>query len=399
MATAQIAQPAGKDRPGPDELPSIKELPDPFKMNDGSRVKTKADWERRRAELKELIQAYEYGHMPPPPGIVRAAEHPWTPPAGRAAQAQAKWDAAAADLLPEGTKQEQLLLSTGPQGKVTAQLILTIPPRKEGQKFPVIVRGDLGWGRVTPQIAAEVVKRGYMLAEFDRTMIAPDNKDRSVGAYPLYPEYDWRALSAWAWGFHRVVDYLLTRDDVDPARIAATGHSRGGKAALLAGATDERIALTNPNNSGCGGAGSYRLQADKSEDIAAITKNFPFWFHPQFPEFIGKIDRLPFDQHSVKALVAPRALLTTEALGDLWANPEGTQHTHLAAKEVFDFLGAGDRIAVYYREGKHEHNLDDWKVLLDYADRVFLGKDVPREFNRLPFPEKKAYSWTAPGKA
>src|SRR5205823_14582644 len=130
---------------------------------------------------------------------------------------------------------------------------------------------------------------------------------------------------------HRVVDYLSTLDVIDKKHIAATGHSRGGKAALLAGATDERIALTAPNNSGCGGAGCYRFQADKSEDITAILKNFPFWFEPRFHEFIGRIDRLPIDQHTVKALVAPRALLSTEALDDLWANPKGTQQTYLAA--------------------------------------------------------------------
>src|SRR5207237_3161290 len=121
---------------------------------------------------------------------------------------------------------------------------------------------------------------------------------------------------------------------------------------LLAGAMDGRIALTVPNNSGCGGAGCYRYQAEKSEDIAAITKSFPFWFVPRFQEFIGKVDRLPFDQHSVKALIAPRALLTNEALGDLWANPSGTQRTYLAATPVFDFLGARDKIGIYLRQGK-----------------------------------------------
>jgi hypothetical protein len=161
---------------------------------------------------------------------------------------------------------------------------------------------------------------------------------------------------------------------VQTNHLAVTGHSRGGKAALLAGATDERIALTAPNNSGAGGAGCYRVQGPKSEALERITKVFPFWFESRLAEFGGKIDRLPIDQHSVKALVAPRALLTTEALGDLWANPSGTQQTHLAAREVYAFLGAADKIGIAFREGGHEHNLADWQVLLDFADRQWFGK-------------------------
>ena len=223
-----------------------------------------------------------------------------------------------------------------------------------------------------------------ILAEFDRAEIAPDSAER-IGLYSAYPQYTGGRLAAWAWGYHRVVDYLAAQTWVDQKRIVITGHSRGGKAALLAGATDERVAVTAPNNSGCGGAGCYRYQAGKCEDITAILKNFPFWFQPHFSDFIGKVDRLPFDQHTLKALVAPRALLTTEALGDLWANPQGTQHSHIAAKKVFDFLGVGNRLGIHFREGGHEQNLEDWKTLLDFADQQFFGKAVERHFDRLTF--------------
>jgi hypothetical protein len=105
------------------------------------------------------------------------------------------------------------------------------------------------------------------------------------------------------------------------------------------------------------------------------------------------------DQHMVKALVAPRALLSTEALGDLWANPKGTQISHLAAKEVYDFLGAGDHLAIHFREGGHEQNLNDWKTLLDFADKQFAGKTSDRPFNKLAFPVEKPYDWKKPGAA
>ena len=99
----------------------------------------------------------------------------------------------------------------------------------------------------------------------------------------------------------------------------------------------------------------------------------------------------------MKALCAPRALLETEALGDLWANPEGTRQSYAAAREVYKFLGAPDKIAIAYREGGHAHTADDWKVLLDFADQVFFGKKADRDLNANPYPSTpKKFNWSAP---
>jgi dienelactone hydrolase len=407
-ASGGCAMPARKQptaaitRQSIDLLPSVRELPDPFAFLDGSRVMRVEEWPRRRAELAALVQAYQYGHLPPAPaaGAVKAEAAPdYAPPSRSGSNADTQPTTRPDPTCPPGASQEKYrLVVTAPSGKrVTFPLVVTVP-RGDGP-FGVIVRGDLCWGPAKAPIAVEVARRGYILAEFDRTGIVPDKAvGRDVGAYAAYPDLDFGALAAWAWGYGRVIDYVLTRRDVDGSRIVVTGHSRGGKTALLAGAMDQRVALTVPNNSGCGGAGCYRFQADKSEDIAAITGRFAFWFHARFGDFIGKVDRLPVDQHSVKALVAPRALLTTEALGDLWANPAGTLHTHLAAREVFAFLGAADRIAIHFRPGKHEQNLYDWQTLLEYADGLFRQKPTTRKYDQDPFPQSPpTWSWRAPG--
>jgi dienelactone hydrolase len=382
---------AAADLPPADKLPAVKELPDPFTFNDGSRVKTKEDWSRRRAELLESVLYYEYGRMPPAPGNTTAVE--------LVASGYREW--------PNATHRV-FKVSCGPDKKVSFTLDLIVPKGKG--PFPAIIRGDLGWGKLDDAIALDVIKRGYILAEFNRTELAPDNKNyKETGVYLGYPDAECGAVAAWAWGFHRCVDVLTTLDYVDKGKIAVTGHSRGGKAAILAGATDERVALTVPNNSGCGGAGSFKFQAPKSEDIVAITRNFPFWFGPRFMEFMdskeeggktvrtSRIERLPFDQHALKAACAPRAFLETEAMGDQWANPEGSRQTYAAAKEVYKFLGVPDRIAIVYREGGHAHNADDWTVLLDYADKVFFDKKSGRNFDENRFPETpKTFTWTAP---
>jgi hypothetical protein len=362
--------------PGVNQLPIIQELPNPFVMNDGSPVKTKEDWEKRRDELKKLVLGYEYGHVPAA-GEVKATE-----------------DSSTEDADLHATV-KQITLRIGPDGKLPVHLVLTIPAR-EGP-FPLIVVGDLCWGRVKPAIVANVIEHEYMLAEFDRTDVAPDKNDRSTGAYPLYPNEDWGALAAWAWGFGRTVDYLVTRNDVDTRRIVVTGHSRGGKAALLAGVLDQRAALTVPNGSGAGGAGCYRVQAPKSEDLKAIVTRFPYWFQPDFNQFIGRVDQLPFDQHEVKALIAPRALLTTDSVDDIWANGAGTQESFLASREVFKFLGATEKTGMHFRHGPHAQNEEDWQALLDFADWQLRAKQPAQKFDVLPFPDApRTFNWSAP---
>ena len=265
--------------------------------------------------------------------------------------------------------------------------------------FPVILDGDACWRYVTDAITTEVVKRGYILAVFNRVEIVPDADSgaRASGLYEACPDGDYGALAAWAWGYHRCVDFLVTQPFVDAARIAATGHSRGGKTVLLAGATDERIALTAPNNSGCCGAGCFRWEGPGSETLDDILRGFPQWFGPRLRGYAGREGELPFDQHSLKALVAPRALLCTEALGDAWANPAGTWQSHRATAEAYRFLDAEARLAIRFRAGVHEHNHADWLTLLEFADAQFRGQPLrfptdPNPFSKLP----PAFTWSAP---
>ena len=362
------------------------ELPDPFLFNDGHRVKSAADWEARRAELVEQILTNEYGHLPPAPKSITGT------------------------LLVThryktlGTEHRVYRITCDPgngHDKVVIDIDILFPhgPRP----FPVILRGDMGWEKTPQLVAQQVLDRGYLLADFNRCEVAADpgaNKsDTTSGLFAAYPNGDFGTIAAWAWAYQRCVDFLLTLPDVDKDKIAITGHSRGGKTVLLAGALDPRIAVTVPNCSGCGGAGCFRFQGPQSETIQMITSSFPSWFTPKFKQFIDHEDELPFDQHCLKALVAPRALLSNEALDDLHANPSGTLQTHLAAREVYKFLGHAEKIGIYFRYGIHEQNLDDWTVLLDFADQLFFDKEprTPRDWNDNPFKDQpKAFSWTAP---
>jgi len=160
------------------------------------------------------------------------------------------------------------------------------------------------------------------------------------------------------------------------------GHSRLGKTALLAAAFDERIALVVPLQAGCGGTAPSRGKV--GESVKQINDRFPHWFNGTFKEFNDQPDRLPFDQHCLVALVAPRPVLFSNATEDTWANPAGQFQVLQAADPVYRFLGAGgleakempevgklidSRLGYYIRPGKHSMTKDDWKGFLDFADK------------------------------
>jgi fermentation-respiration switch protein FrsA (DUF1100 family) len=357
------------------------DLPDLFLFENGTRVKTPDDWRLRRTEMLNRILDVEYGRLPPTPSRV----------SGEMLHCQTVARFAGARYV------NYRIVTDGGALPFSFLLQLTIPAG-EGP-FPVVVSGDGCWRYASDEVTLEVLRRGYIFAQFNRTEIVPDiyETKRDTGLYRVYPEGDYGALAAWAWGCHRVVDFLITQRDVDASRIAVVGHSRGGKAVLLAGATDERIALTAPNNSGSGGAGCFRFTGEGSETLSDSLRQVPYWYSSRLKDFIGREGELPFDQHSLKALVAPRALLSTEALGDPWSNPRGTYQTYLAAREAYRFLNAEDRIGIWFREGKHEHGIADWKAFLNFADRTLCGKPIDESFTHNPFPDMQpAFSWMSP---
>lgn len=377
------------------DLPHIAELPDPFLKPDGSRVASVEEWPAQREYLKEMLAHYLYGHMPKDSGTTRG-EVIFSRPVynGRAIA-------------------ETVRITAGRQGEVVFNADLIRPVKKE--KVPVFTWNQFTGRHGSPAEEEIVCGRGYAIMEFDKEQLAPDNGNAIHGQVAkAFPECDWGAIAMWAWGHSRLVDHLYTTDWADTEKIIATGHSRGGKVAMCAAIYDERIALCAANGSGCGGAGCFRFLGSRygegtglCETAGSINDMLGYWWTDAFGEFgarqreytrsnfpvaknqaefmadfdfdqIGTTrdeDQLPFDLHFAKALIAPRALITTEGLGDMWANTFGTQVTWRAAQEVFDFLGVPEKNALHFREGKHEFQKTDWLAIADFCDEIFFGKE------------------------
>jgi len=379
--------------PSVDKLPDQASMPDPFVMADGSRVATKAHWARQREYLKAMLAHYQYGRMPPRPKKLDVKQTSSTKVFG----------GKAIDV--------RMTVTIRRGGKSVAMRVGLIRPVGKGP-FPVVIKNDTVLfdkpddkrtvkGYSTQQAAVgEAVGRGYIICKYVRTDLAADTRGkRATGVFPLYPEYDWGVIAAWAWGYQIVIDAIAPLGVADMDRIVVTGHSRGGKTALCGAIYDERIAIAAPNSSGTGGTGSMRYfeTGQRPQTIAAHVGKHDHWWTPRYMTFANRATKLPFDAHFAKALIAPRGLVNPHARQDYWANPYGTQLTHQAAKVVYDWLGAGDNIALHWREGGHAQGQADWRALIDFADRYFFKKAVKSTFDVVAYPDAKApITWKAP---
>ncbi len=203
---------------------------------------------------------------------------------------------------------------------------------------------------------------------------------------------DWGAIAAWAWGLQRAVDVLTSHSKdtrTDPNRIIVFGHSRNGKAAMLAGAFDDRIAAVIAHQAGCGGTAPSRRKNPLGEPVEKINEHFPHWFNAEFKKFAGHEDQLPFDQNCLIALCAPRPVLLTCGEKDQWADPAGELEALKAANSVYRLFGVegiaadanaedgkriGSLLNYFIREAPHTVDREYWDAFLDFADAKVPAK-------------------------
>jgi hypothetical protein len=390
-AWSQAAE--GETMPAVKDLPVRIAMPDPLVLDDGQKITTPEQWAKHREQMKQILEHYALGHRPPPPGNVK----------GREIQFKS---------LADGKVTYRLVhLTFGPEDKLGFDVAIFVPAESATAKapFPTIVQPSFSptpgvppaMARIVPgrgpasldpadaaKQYAEPLRRGYAIVTFYYQQCGADKPDyRKSGFFPAYPGYDWGDLAAWAWSMSRCVDYLQTQSFADKTKLIAVGHSRLGKTALVAGAFDERFALTAPAGSGCGGTGAYRFNGKGrggKEGLEDATKNFPQWFGPHLAEFAGHVEKLPFDQHWLMALIAPRLFIAVDGLDDGATNGKALAQAYQAARPVYAFLGVPDHLGINFRPGRHMLAPADWEAILDFSDKYLRQLDVTRRFDQIP---------------
>jgi hypothetical protein len=410
-AAIASAQPAGTNY---DEakVPNYT-LPDPLTLNDGGRVKNAKQWEtRRRPEVFTLLEREMFGRAPGRPDKM-------------------SFELTSIDTNAIGGKAIRKEVAIRVAGK-SLNVLLYLPAEAARRPVPVFVglnfsgnhavNADPGirlaqvWSAdrqtkaVTARTAEEqsrareaqrwqvekILAHGYGLATVYYGDIEPDFDGmlrESVRASYLtageskFAADEWGAIAAWAWGLSRIADYLATDKQVDSKRLAVMGHSRLGKTALWAGATDQRFGIVISNDSGEGGAAISRRMF--GETVQNLNTQFPHWFDANYSKYNAKVQEMPFDSHMLLALIAPRPLYIASAEEDKWADPKGEFLAGVAVTQVYELFGrkgistnempaihqpVGDYVRYHIRAGKHDVTEYDWEQFLAFADRWWKVK-------------------------
>ena len=390
-------------------------LPDPLVAADGMIVKDAAAWRaQRRPELLELFAREVYGRTPSGKPAAMRAEVTSVDPTALGGKATRKEITVYFSERADGPRMALLIYQpNGVKGPLPVFVGLNFFGNQTVHADPAIT-----WARSyetanragqRPAAAAAaaknqergswserwqietVIARGYATATVFCNDLTPDRADGLAEGVPAMLGTGgteqragdaWGALGVWAWGLSRALDYIETDASLDAKRVVVHGHSRLGKAALWAGAQDERFAAVISNESGCGGAAlSKRVYG---ETVSIINARFPHWFAKNFRRYDDNEAALPVDQHQLLALVAPRPLYVASAIEDQWADPRGEFLGALGAEPVYALFGkkglgvaalpavdtpVGETIRYHVRTGKHDMTAYDWAQYLDFADR------------------------------
>ena len=393
-----------------DQVPEYT-LPELLTFENGKKVKNQSDWTQRRSEILQLFSSQVYGKTPEQSLDLRK-------------KVLASDEGA---LDGKATRKEIRVYFTDEDSRPYLDILLFMPNQAEqpvpaflGLNFygnhstssdPDITLSDQ-WMRanenygIVDHRATEasrgvrssrwpvemIIDRGYARATVYCGDIDPDKNDFQDGVHSLFykngqsqpADDEWGTIGAWAWGLSRALDHLQTEEAIAGDQVAVIGHSRLGKAALWAGAQDERFGMVISNNSGCGGAALSRRAY--GETVGRINHSFPHWFCDNFNQYNQNESALPVDQHMLLALIAPRPLYVASAEEDQWADPRGEFLSAYHATPVYKLLGKEGlpvsempnidkpvmgTIGYHIRHGGHDINSYDWQQYLDFADKHF----------------------------
>ncbi|KAI0405864.1 carbohydrate esterase family 15 protein [Xylaria palmicola] len=332
-----------------------------------NRIQTPEEWYRcRQPEIVQMLQEYQYGYYP---------DH---------SQETVK-------ATRSGNTVNIEVTAGGKTGKFSATLSL---PSGASSSKPAPVVINIGGMSNQPYLQA-----GIAIVGFDYTRVASDSNAKTGAFWDIYSGRNIGALTAWAWGFHRTLDALnATVPEIDPNRVGVTGCSRLGKGALAAGLFDKRITLTMPMSAGVQGTGPYRYHglSGQDETLENSKQGAPWWSSSTLGTFVNHAENLPYDAHTIAAAIAPRALVIDQGTGDQFTNSKGTAViVYPAAKLVYDFLGAGDKIAMSVRSGGH-CDMSGFNSILPFVTHILQNATLTKNYNDLGSygsPMATAYPW------
>ena len=383
------------------------QVPDPLTAFSGEKISTSTDWiEKRRPELFAFFENKVYGKVP---GDLDRVTFELLEESDDAFGGKARRKQVQVSLLKNEKSIRFTMLIYLPKGAVASPIFLgynfygnhsitddrdVILSEAWAMNSKALKVTDHRLTRASSGLRSgrwaieKILDAGFGLATMYYGEIDPDKNDLMDGLHELFYEHgqeqpknnEWGSLSAWAFGLSRALDYFEQDVAIDAESVVVFGHSRLGKAALWAGASDPRFAAVISNNSGCGGAALSKRRF--GETINVINTSFPHWFCRNFKNYNNNEEALPVDQNQLLALIAPRPVYVASSKEDRWADPKGEFLAAYHASSVYGLFGKEGisakamppvhapihkSVAYHIRNGKHGVTNYDWEQYIKWA--------------------------------
>ncbi|QHV96484.1 glucuronyl esterase domain-containing protein [Spirosoma endbachense] len=382
-------------------------LPDLLTCADGQPVTNAKIWtQKRRPELLKLVEEIQFGKMPPRPTEMSFRVFDQATPAfqGKAIRKQvtvyftrdtSDYKMNLVIYLPKAVKQPAPLLMTisfSAYNQIIDDPGLLVGSiwNREGKKIKADKPGNFGKMNVDQFLEAGI---GFATVYYGD--IEPDFKEGiryGIRGKYLKPDQaepaptEWGAISAWAWGLSRAMDYFETDKQIDSKRIALQGASRLGKAVLWTGIHDTRFKLVIASISGEGGAALSRRNFGETINHITDSTRYQYQFAANYHTYGNKVNSLPIDGHTLVALMAPRPLLLQTGSTDYWSDPRGEFLSAVAAAPVYKLFGESgpqptdtpsandpslllNPLGYFMHEGGHTVLPTDWPNLISYMKK------------------------------
>jgi hypothetical protein len=386
--------------------PYESNVPDPLVTFNGTKIKNADEWIKiRKPEILNFFTENVYGKVP---GKLEISSFEILEQSNNAINGKAKRRQVKLTFHKNGLTYDLPILIYLPKHIVNASVFLGINFHGNQtityEKEIIITQGWFAENKLKENIkelaensrgtrtsrwpVEKMIDAGFGLATMYRGDVDPDKVDYSDGVQPFFyadwqsqpADNEWGNLSVWAWALSRVMDFFEMENEIDESKVIVIGHSRMGKTALWAGATDERFAAVISNNSGCGGAALSKRMF--GETVERINEKYPHWFCRNFRFYNNNEDALPVDQHELIALIAPRPVYVASAVDDRWSDPRGEFLSAFYATTVYGLFGKTgiptsqmpelnlpiqNTVAYHIRTGGHDITEYDWEQYIKWA--------------------------------
>ena len=348
-------------------------LPNVLQFLDGNSVTNITEWKKRREEIKQILVKEEYGSI-----ILK----PHVPISFETIKEDDKYCGA------KFIYKEVNITLHFENDNYTFPIKLSIPKENHPLKTFLYLSFYTEFPNQYLPVE-EICDRGFAVVQLCYTDITSDDGDFKNGISKIFfkdeKSRDFGKISIWSWVASHVMDYLNEIAEIDKNNIAIVGHSRLGKTALLTSAFDNRFKVVFSNDAGQSGDSLSRGKT--GEHIKEICDRFPYWFTPQYYNYINKEENLPFDQHFLLSLTAPRNLYVASASDNIWADPKSQFLALIATNPIYKLYNLqglvsdnklpnigkqlkDGKIGYHIRKGWHYLSRFDWNMFMEYFQNL-----------------------------